>query len=321
MQLKESILHELLQADGGYCSGASLAKAFGCSRTAVWKAIEQLKADGCQINAVTNRGYKLIEAPDILLPAYLKGLLEGCATDWQPQYLPEVDSTNTRLKALAAEGAPAGTVLVAERQTGGKGRLGKSFYSPKGGLYFSLLLRPELPVSDMMAVTACTASAVYLALAEFGIETQIKWVNDLFLNGRKICGILSEGAFNAELLSMDYLIIGIGVNLTPDPDLPDELRPIMTDIRTETGLRLYRSELAAGILRHLEQLITELPQHTYLPIYREHSCTLGHHVAFTVQGEERTALAVDFADDAGLIVAYPEGTRETLRSGTAKPID
>ena len=105
MQLKESILHELLQADGGYCSGASLAKAFGCSRTAVWKAIEQLKADGCQINAVTNRGYKLIEAPDILLPAYLKGLLEGCATDWQPQYLPEVDSTNTRLKALAAEGA------------------------------------------------------------------------------------------------------------------------------------------------------------------------------------------------------------------------
>ena len=321
MQLKESILHELLQAGGGYCSGASLAKSFGCSRTAIWKAIEQLKADGCQISAVTNRGYKLIAAPDLLLPAYLKSLLEDCSTDWQPQYLPEVDSTNTRLKALAAEGAPAGTVLLSEHQTGGKGRLGKSFHSPKGGLYFSLLLRPKLPVSDMMAVTACTASAVYLALFDFGIDAQIKWVNDLFLNGRKICGILSEGAFNAELLSMDYLIIGIGINLMPDPDLPSDLHSIVTDIFSEAGIRLYRSELCAAILRHLEQLIAELPQRTYLPIYKEHSCTIGHHVAFTVQEEERTALAVDFADDAGLIVAYPDGTRETIRSGTARPID
>ena len=321
MQLKDNILHELLHSAGEYRSGAALAKTFGCSRTAVWKAIEQLKADGCEIHAATNRGYQLVRVPDLLIPSYLKSLLDGCSTDWQPQYIPVIDSTNNRLKELAAQGAPAGTVILSEIQTGGKGRLGKHFHSPKGGLYFSLLLRPELPLTDMMAVTACTASAVYLALSSFGIEAQIKWVNDLFLGGRKICGILSEGAFNAELLSMEYLIIGIGINLTPDPDLPAELRPIVTDIDSETGIRLQRSELAAAILRQLEQLISALPQRTYLPIYKAHSCTLGHHVEFTAAGSLRTALAVDFADDAGLIVEYPDGTRETIRTGTARPID
>ncbi|MBR3629078.1 MAG: biotin--[Oscillospiraceae bacterium] len=321
MQLKEQILHELLHAGGEYRSGAALAKAFGCSRTAVWKSIEQLKSDGCEISASTNRGYRLVRVPDLLIPSYLKSLLEGCQTDWQPQYIPVIDSTNNRLKELAAAGAPAGTVILSDEQTGGKGRLGKHFHSPKGGLYFSLLLRPDLPVSDMMSVTACTASAVHQALSSFGIKSQIKWVNDLFIGGRKICGILSEGAFNAELLSMDYLIIGIGINLIPDPDLPEELRSIVTDICSETGIRLQRSELAAAILRHLEQYIADLPQHTYLPVYKANSCTLGHHVEFTVNGTQRTALAVDFTEDAALVVEYADGTQETIRSGTARPID
>ena len=321
MQLKEKVLQELLQAKGEYRSGGALAKEFGCSRTAIWKVIEQLKADGCHITAATNRGYLLSGTPDLLITSYLEGIFADRCANWKPQYIPGVDSTNNRLKELAAAGAPAGTVIITDQQSAGKGRLGKSFYSPKGGLYFSLLLRPELPVSDMMAVTACTASAVYLALSEFGVDAKIKWVNDLFLNGRKICGILSEGAFNAEMLSMDYLIIGIGINLVPDPDMPEDLRQIVTDILSETGIRILRSELAAAILCKLESLIAELPQRTYLPIYKAHSCTIGHHVAFTSGSETRTALAVDFAEDAGLIVEHPDGSRETLRSGTAKPID
>lgn len=321
MQLKDKVLHELLLARGEYRSGSSLARSFGVSRTAVWKAIEQLKSEGCDIKAVTNRGYLLQNSPDLFSAGYLRELVSDCATDWQPQYIPELDSTNNRLKELAAQGTPTGTVIVAGRQTAGRGRLGKQFHSPEGGLYFSVLLRPTLPLSDMMAVTACTAAAVYAALEENGIETQIKWVNDLFLNGRKICGILSEGSFNAELLSMEYLIIGIGINLTSDPQLPEELRPIITDIASETGIRLGRCELTAAILHHLERFIAELPQRTYLPVYAGHSCTLGHHVEVRAERGLCQALAVDFAEDAGLIVEHPDGTRETIRTGTARIID
>ena len=321
MQTKDKVLQALLQAEGRYLSGAALAKELGCSRTAVWKAIEQLKADGCQIEAVTNRGYSLQNTGDLFLPVQLEKRLTNARTSYQIHHFPELDSTNNRLKELAAAGAPAGTAVIADRQTAGKGRLGKSFHSPAGGMYLSVLLRPDLPLTDMMAVTACTASAVYLALADLGIQSQIKWVNDLFLHGKKICGILSEGAFNAELLKMDYLIIGIGINLTPDPNLPEELRPIVTDILTETGIRLHRADLIAGILLHLEQLIADLPARTYLPFYKQNSCTLGHHVQFLSNGTQKTALAVDFADDAGLIVESEGGTRETIRTGTATPID
>ena len=321
MQTKDKVLQALLAAEGRYLSGAALARELGCSRTAVWKAIEQLKAEGCEIGAVTNRGYSLKNAGELFLPAELAKRLSGARTSYQFHHFPELDSTNNRLKELAAAGAPAGTVVIADRQTAGKGRLGKSFHSPAGGMYLSVLLRPDLPLTDMMAVTACTASAVHLALADLGITAQIKWVNDLFLNGKKICGILSEGAFNAELLKMDYLIIGIGINLMSDPALPEELRPIVTDIYSETGLRLQRADLIAAILTHLEQLIDELPSRTYLPIYKKHSCTLGHHVQFLSNGFPKTALAVDFADDAGLIVINEDGTPETIRTGTATPID
>lgn len=323
MQLKDKVLHELLLSKGKYRSGGSLARDFGVSRTAVWKAIEQLKAEGCDIRAVTNRGYLLLQAPDLFSVSYLQELVSDCKTHWQALYYPELDSTNTQIKRLVRQGkADAGTIVIADRQTAGRGRLGKSFHSPEGGLYLSVLLEPtDLPVDDIMAITACTASAVYTALTGFGVDAQIKWVNDLFLNGRKICGILSEGTFNVELRAMEHLVIGIGINLTPDPHLPEELRPIVTDIETETGVRLRRCELTAAILHKLEHFIEGLPTHTYLPVYAAHSCTLGHQVK--VQAERGTcqAKAVGFADDAGLIVEHPDGSRETIRSGTALIVD
>lgn len=319
--LKDKIREELLRADGDYCSGGELAKRFGVSRTAIWKAIEQLKSEGCDIQAQTNRGYRLINSMDLFDTQRFLTLVHDCRMQWTVHHLKEIDSTNNYAKALAAEGAPNGCVIIADQQSSGKGRLGKHFHSPSGGLYMSLLLRPELPLTDMMAVTACTASAVHLALQDSGITTQIKWVNDLFLNGRKICGILTEGSFHAELLQMDHLVIGIGINLRPDPQLPDELKPIVTDICTESDIIISRTNLAAAIVHHLEHFIDEIQERTYLPLYTEHSCTIGHHVRVKAEQGECVVLAVGFADDAGLIVEHPDGTRETIRTGTAVIVD
>ncbi|MDE5564050.1 MAG: biotin--[acetyl-CoA-carboxylase] ligase [Oscillospiraceae bacterium] len=320
MKLKDSVFHELLIANG-YRSGGDLAKQFGVSRTAIWKVIEQLKEDGCKIEAASKRGYLLVSEPDLFSAGYLQFLTADCRIPWTVQYFHEVDSTNNYAKSLASQGAPEGSVVIADRQTAGKGRLGKQFHSPEGGLYMSLILRPSMSLDNMMAVTACTASAIHLALRDFDITTQIKWVNDLFLNGKKICGILTEGSFNAELLTMDYLVIGAGINLRPDPHLPEELKSVITDIGTETRQGIRRTTLAAAILRHLEQLLEELPQRTYLSVYTENSCTLGHHVRVRAARGECTALAVGFSDNAGLIVRHDDGSEEVIQTGTAQLLD
>ena len=315
--LREQILAALLTAEG-YCSGAELAERFGVSRTAVWKCMEQLKEAGCTIEAATNRGYRLTDMPDLFCVPYFQTLVQGCRIPWQVQHLTETDSTNTVAKRLAAEGAPEGTVIVADRQTSGKGRLGRSFHAPMGGLYLSLVIRPELPLIDMMKVTACAASAVYCALQDVGVTAQIKWVNDLFLNGRKICGILTESSFNAELMTPDYLVIGIGINLHPAPHLPEVLKPILTDLTTETGSAPLRCVLSAGILRHLEAYLSGIQAHTFLDVYRDNSCTIGRRVRVMLNGVPCEALAVGFAEDAGLIVRCDDGSEHTIRTGSAE---
>ncbi|MDE6087873.1 MAG: biotin--[acetyl-CoA-carboxylase] ligase [Oscillospiraceae bacterium] len=317
MNLREIVLSALLCAEYSV-SGAELAADCGVSRSAVWKVMEQLRAEGCEIESVPHRGYRLVSHPDLFCESYLKQAVRDCRTDWQFRHFKELDSTNNLAKALAARNAPSGTVVIADRQTAGKGRTGKSFYSPAGNLYFSVIEKLMLPISDMMSVTACTAAAVFLALEQFGITTQIKWVNDLFLNQKKICGILSEGSFNAELLSMDYLVIGIGINLRHDADCPEELQSIITDLETETGKRINKYDLLIEILKQLEILLDEIPTHSYLDIYTKNSCTLRH----TVRTDDGTqGIAIGFTEDAGLIIELADGTERILRTGSATVID
>ncbi|MDE5769059.1 MAG: biotin--[acetyl-CoA-carboxylase] ligase [Oscillospiraceae bacterium] len=313
MNLRESVLSALLCAEH-YISGAELAADCQVSRSAVWKVVEQLRAEGCEIESVPHRGYRLVCHPDLFCESYLKQAVRECRTDWQFQHFKELDSTNNLAKTLAARNAPSGTVVIADRQTAGKGRTGKSFYSPAGNLYFSIIEKLTLPISDMMSVTACTAAAVFLALKQFGITAQIKWVNDLFLNQKKICGILSEGSFNAELLSMDYLVIGIGINLRHDPDRPEELQSIITDLETETGKCINKYDLLIEILKQLEILLDGIPSHSYLEIYTKNSCTLGHRIR-TDDGME--GIATGFTEDAGLIIELADGTKRILRTGSA----
>lgn len=315
MHLKEKVLCKLIQSEGEYCSGGQLAEEFEVSRTAIWKVIDQLKGQGCQIEAVTNKGYLLKEIPDIYNQEYMEMLVKGMTV--MVHHYEEIDSTNRLAKDLAAQNAPSGTVIIADKQTAGRGRLGKNFYSPSGGLYMSAIIRPDLPLTATMSITACTAAAVYEALHEYGISAEIKWVNDLFLNGKKICGILSEGSFNAELLKMDYLVIGIGINLHRE-ELPEELKDIVTDIESETGKKLNRCQLTASILKNLKKYFSEIMEKTYLRNYTEHSCTLGHRVR-TDKGIE--GFAKGFTEEAGLILQLDDGTEEILSTGSAQIID
>ncbi len=236
----------------------------------------------------------------------------------QCRFYEEIDSTNLAAKELARSDAPDGFVVYANRQTAGRGRLGKSFHSPEGGLYCSVILRPKLTSDDMMALTAAIAVAVHRALQRFAVSTQMKWVNDLFLNQKKICGILCEAQFSGEIPA--FVIAGIGVNLMPDPALPEELRPIVTDIFTETGIRIPREALLDAILFCLNDVLCELPKRSFLEEYSRNSATIGHTVKVTQGDREFLAKAIGYAEDAGLRILHEDGTEEILRSGTAVPL-
>ncbi len=245
-------------------------------------------------------------------------LQNECSICQKILYFDEIDSTNCHAKELAARGEQHGTVILAGRQNAGRGRLGKSFFSPEGGLYLSVILRPEEEIDGIMSLTACTAVAVFKALSEFGITTDIKWVNDLFLNERKLCGILCEGGFDAESGSLSYLVIGIGLNIRRNPDIPKELQKIITDIESETGNTLDKAVIAASILSHLDACLNDLTDSRILKLYTDHSYTLGKKVIVRHNGSENTALAVGFTPDFGLIVRSPDGTEDVITTGTAR---
>ncbi len=239
----------------------------------------------------------------------LRSLLPGREIHW----FRETDSTNTQLRKLALSGAKAGTVVLAESQTAGRGRMGRSFHSPAGcGLYFSLLLRPELPPESLGILPALAATAVRRGiLHQTGLDTEIKWVNDLLAGGRKLCGILAEGVFLGG--AMQHIIIGIGVNCsTAAEDFPAELRPIVTSISAETGQPVDRVALAASLLRELEQLPLASPADR-LEEYRANCVTLGKQVTLP---DGSTGTAVGLTEDYGLIVNKGDG-QIVLRSGEA----
>ena len=215
MQVKDRVLAALEASRGTYLSGQALAQQLQVSRNAVWKAISQLRESGYPIQAVSHRGYCLDVDSPLLSPQSIARHLT--VPGLQVEVAQTVSSTNTLLRQRAEEGAPEGLVLAAVEQTAGKGRQGHSFFSPPDtGLYLSLLLRPKLSAQDALLLTTCAAAAVALAIeACAGVEAQIKWVNDVFCRGKKVCGILTEAALDLESGGLQYAIVGMGVNLFP----------------------------------------------------------------------------------------------------------
>ncbi len=221
-------------------------------------------------------------------------------------------STNLDIRELAESGSPEGTVMIAREQTAGRGRLGRSFWSPKdSGLYMSVLLRPELAVTDSLAVTVCAAAATAEAIdALTGSNAGIKWVNDIYINGRKVCGILTEASLNADG-SMGYAVLGIGINVA-DRGFPEDIRDKAGAIGAESSLR---PRLAAAVLERFFAYYDRLPDKGYLSGYRKRSILTGKRIEYEQAGERLTARAVGIDDDAKLIVISPRGEEIHLGSG------
>ena len=250
--MKEEILR-LLRSAGGYISGQELCNRFGVSRTAVWKAINQLKEAGYEIEAQQNKGYRLMAAPDLMTEAEIKSLMH---TDWVAKevlYFDTIDSTNTKAQELAEKGYPSGTLVVADKQESGKGRRGRSWVSPSGtGIFMTLMIKPDINPNNASMLTLVAALAVAKAITSVtGEEAMIKWPNDIVVNGKKVCGILTE--MNAQFDYINHIVVGIGINVHNE-SFPEEISQMASSLMIEAGgKRFHRAQIIAETMSYFEQ--------------------------------------------------------------------
>ena len=300
-----STRNELLQLLSGGCevSGESIARTLGISRNAVWKAITSLRAEGYRIEAATNRGYRLTAVPDLLSEAEIRSRLTARTIGNRIELHDTLDSTNIRAKALAASGAPEGQLIIADSQSSGRGRMGRSFFSPPhSGIYMSVILRPECSPARASLITSMTAVATARAIeAVSDVKVKIKWVNDLYLADRKICGILSEAGMNMETGRLDYVVVGIGINVYA-MDFPPELKDIAASIGNETGRAPGRNILIAEIANQMELLYCRLETGDFLAESRSRSNVIGRRILVTEGEKQYPAFAEDIDDEGHLVI-------------------
>ena len=316
LSTKERVLELLKNNSGTYFSGEELAGRLEVSRTAVWKAVKQLRTDGFEINAVTNKGYMIGEKSDILTLSGIKKYLDSSLSIPEIRILDKVDSTNNYLKQQSViDSGQGGLVVISNEQTAGRGRFGRSFYSPNGsGIYMSLLLRPhECSIQQSLKFTTIAAAAVCEALEDAGGEPEIKWVNDIYMKGRKVCGILTEGAADLESGYLDHAVLGIGVNVyEPESGFPDEIKDIAGGVFSsrETDVK---NKIASGILNRFYALCKN--ESGYIDSYREHSMIIGETVDIKRGSATERVKVRDIDDECALVVEYKNGTVKRFTSG------
>ena len=308
----------MLRGSDGYVSGQQICEKFHVSRTAVWKVIEQLKEEGYQIEAVRNRGYRLKESPDILSQAEIESRI---STEWAGRnvsYFRETDSTNTQAKRLGEEGAPHGTLVVAEAQNAGKGRRGRTWVSPGGeDIYMTLLLRPDILPSSAPMLTLVMALSVAEALREeTGVDARIKWPNDIVSDGKKLCGILTE--MSAEVDYIHYVVIGVGINVN-QPSFPGELKDRATSLVIETGKKFLRPALIAAVMRKFEKYYGSFTEQGNLSgiqeAYNSLLVNVGEHVRVLDPGHEYNAVSSGINEKGELLVQKEDGSTEAVYAG------
>ena len=315
MGTKDKVLQALRMADG-FLSGEAISGELGISRSAVWKAINGLREMGYEIDSVTNRGYRLTGAPDILTEESIRSFLTGSLIS-EVHALKTVDSTNNEAKRWAQQGAPHGSLFVADEQTGGKGRLGRVWKSPAGtGLWFSVLLRPKAAPEQVTGLTLTAGLSVAKAIQKLtGCKAQIKWPNDVVIGSQKVCGILTEMA--AEMESVEYVIPGIGVNVNTE-SFPEEIAFKATSLYLNTGKKWSRAELLGAILQEMECLLDRQEQggvQAILEEYRENCVTIGRKVS-TQRGNIRlSGIAEDVTEGGELVVRQSNGSQLVINSG------
>lgn len=316
MKTKDIVLRELERNRANYISGQELAERLNISRTAIWKAINSLKKSGFQIESQTKVGYKLIESDDKLSDEGIRKGLRDELKDIDIIVYDEIDSTNTEAKRrLYSSEVKDFTVIVSDMQKGGRGRTGKSFTSPKGsGVYFSIILHPkdsyDFSYFDLTTVKAAVAVAEGIKEAT-AKQAEIKWVNDLFLNGKKICGILSELDADFESRSVKSVIVGIGINVNePRDDSFKDLKNIAGYIGTD----VIRNEILSSILNAFYENNFVKSDKEIIDYYKKHSLVIGRDLSFELNGKKYSAKGIDINDKGNLIVDTGK-EKITLSSG------
>ena len=314
MNPKEHILNRLENAQTPI-SGSLLAQETGISRSMVWKYIAALQKDGFLIVS-GRRGYQLSQTEGRLSRFGIERFLK--TPDCRVLLYDCVDSTNLVLRELARQGAPEKTVVLTQHQTAGRGRRGKEFYSPSGsGLYMSLLLRPALQAQQAIQITTCAAVAVCRAIEKLtGQSVSIKWVNDLWINEKKVCGILTEAVMNLETGDLDAVILGIGINVfPPEGGFPSPLQKIAGAIATrETVDRNFCCRLTAQVIDEFFALYNDLPENNCYSEYRRRSALIGRKI-FVLENRPYQAQVLDVEPDFGLRILSENGEEKVLRSG------
>lgn len=316
MNTKQRLAEMLEMNESGYISGNAIAESLGITRAAIWKNIRLLQNEGYRIEAVQNRGYRLADDNDVVSESAVRRYLDADTDLFSPEVYQEVTSTNDLLKKQAAE-AVTGHCIIAGCQTAGKGRRSRSFYSPAGtGVYLSMLLRPELSPEESTRVTTAAAVAACRAIEECTeAKPVIKWVNDVYINGKKVCGILTEASVSMESGGLDWAVMGIGFNVyEPEDGFPEEIRQIagsITDIRQKD----LRSRLAVSFMKHFYQICLDLMSPELVREYKERSFLIGKEVNVIKVDSSVPAYVLDIDNECRLLVRYENGQIQALSSG------
>lgn len=317
MKTEQKILEMLKEKPDDFVSGEDLSGALNISRTMVWKHVNALRDCGYTIESVTGKGYLLKDIPDLLLPAEIEKGLKTKFVGRQIHHFDTIASTNLRAREIAAD-SPNGTVVIAEEQFEGKGRTGGAWASPPGGIYLSIILKPEIPPDHIHRLTLVTGVAAVEVLNEMGLDARIKWPNDILINEKKVCGILTE--IDAEADVMNYVIIGIGINANTGLDLLPPITMLQaTSLKEETGQVVDRIAITQRFLERFEQYYTTFLTDGFPSVitqWREYSSTIGRRVKIVTRFRTIVGEAVGVDHDGALIVELNGGTVEKEITGT-----
>ena len=318
--MRNKILSILMKSKDKYVSGEDISIKLGISRTAVWKHIKALRESGYEIESATKKGYRLVQIPDILDAAVISYNLNSKIIGRKIYVYDRIDSTNIKAKELADEASEEGTIVLAEEQTAGKGRLSRKWLSPSGGgIWLSIILRPPLLPIHAPKITSMAAAAVLKAVNHVtGLECGVKWPNDIIINDKKVCGILTEMQSDIDVIK--YVVVGIGINVNmTQEDLAPEIRKSATSLRIEKGSKIHRIDIIQSICSFMEEIYMDyINTRNFAPILnicREHSVTLGKKVRVIGKESEYEGRAIDLCDDGALIVEKENGQRVKVIAG------
>lgn len=322
MKLRDRVLEVLEENKGKSVSGSEIAKTVNMTRSAVWKVVKALREDGYSICAVTNKGYCLADDNDILSESAIKNYLKTERLGRKMDVFKTIDSTNSFAKSLAQLGAEHGTTVISELQTQGRGRMGRSFYSPSGmGVYMSFVLRPNLSVDYALMITSCVAVAVCEAIENVAdVQCEIKWVNDIFCNGKKICGILTEASIDVEQGGLEYAVVGLGLNVS-NTFFPKDIEKIASSLKAITGKNINRSLLIAEILNSVEKKLAGIKDKSFIEEYRRRSMLIGKRIVVIKSGVETECQCTGIDEFGKLLVKYDNGNDDSLCSGTVRIVE